>query len=411
MMQPIDDILAILAACGVEIGDDAAEAASPEIGQVQEDETIYTTSIGAVLGDDDADELPPDEASMADDDRLESIKGMLESIIGPIASNGLPRSGQSEREQPPEPHCAWYCPIQFYGHGWGIYIREECVIDIAFDIARNVDWRRVVDPTARIDDILKQLLRGAFYTLFLHEQFHHKVESLGLRLLIASGSDRYRPYKANVYRPGWGTPDCLEESLANADSFRRLSEPRYTKRIERPIMEGLRRYLVSSFATQPPGYREALNFLRESEYRAGLYELQSRVLDGIVPVTTAPAHWAVAPDVITSLKDISQEIYVVMPIGARPLFTSTWLDPGATASSRQIAAALIGHYGYRTAPGKGSHIKLSKPNAPTIIIPGNEAVLSPGVTKHVLNAIGGYPLSRLPDLVKGDLPMLPVSHK
>lgn len=409
MTQPIDDILAILAEHDIETEDVIDEGARREIGQVLEGETIYTTSVANVL------DTEGDQPQIGDieswDDRLEEVKGLLENIIGSIASNDTAKGHRIVVEQPPEPHCAWYCPIHFYGHGWGIYIREECLIHAALDIARCVDWQKVPAYSSRIDGILKQLMQSAFYTLFLHEQFHHKVESLGLRLLITTGSDRYRPYKRNIYRPAWGKVDCIEESLANAESYRRLNEPRYSKRIEAPIMAGLRRHLRRSIAAQPPGYREGLNFLDEARYRAGLYELQSRVLDGVVPVTTSPSHWAIAPDVITSLMDISQEIYVVMPIGARPLFTPTWLDPGATISSRQVTAALTGHYGYEKSTGKGSHIKLSKPNAPTIVIPGNEAVLSPGVAKHVLSAVGGYPMSRLPDLVKGQLPMRPVSQK
>jgi len=217
MKLETDDILAILAELGIEIGESVGDAERPEIGKVREGETIYATSIGDVLGADGDEQLP--EALEDSDERLESFRGILENVIGPIASNGLPLQQRRPRQQPSEPHCAWYFPLHFYGHSWGIYIREECLMTLAADIAGDVDWSLVSGYRGRMDAIVKQLLRGAFYTLFLHEQFHHKVESLGLRLLIAAGSDRYRPYKANVYRPAWGTSDCLEESLANAESY------------------------------------------------------------------------------------------------------------------------------------------------------------------------------------------------
>ena len=134
----------------------------------------------------------------------------------------------------------------------------------ALDIARCVDWQKVPAYSSRIDGILQQLMQSAFYTLFLHEQFHHKVESLGLRLLITTGSDRYRPYKQNIYRPAWGTVDWIEESLANAESYRRLSEPRYSNRIEAPIMAGLRRYLRRSIAAQPQRLKAALRHIPQS---------------------------------------------------------------------------------------------------------------------------------------------------
>jgi hypothetical protein len=40
---------------------------------------------------------------------------------------------------------------------------------------------------------------------------------------------------------------------------------------------------------------------------------------------------------------------------------------------------------------------------PQILTSGNRPVLSPGVVKQALRAIGGYPLSPLPDLLDGRL--------
>lgn len=305
------------------------------------------------------------------------------------------------RKEPPEPHCAWYCPIHFFGHGWGIYIRESCILDIARDISFYVDWKSV---HASPSSIARQLLRSAFYVLFLHEQFHHKVESLGLRYLIATGTDHYRPYKANVYRPLYLSSGCLEESLANAESYRCLSEIRYTSRTDTAIRAGLRRFLEVSFRSQPPGYAEAVDYLSYAPYRDGLHKLQSQALDGVDPPSTPPIHWQVAPNMITALMDISDDIYVVLPVGVRPIFRPASIDPGLTVSSCALEGALIRHYGYYVVSGgKGSHVKLKKPGAPTIIIPGGRPVLSPGIVKHALNSLGPYPVSRLPDLLEGKL--------
>jgi hypothetical protein len=223
------------------------------------------------------------------DDRLHDWWREIERRIGPEGQSGqFPRP--QPRNEPPEPHCAWYCPIHFFGHSWGIYIRESCILSCATEIASFVDWRLVPNALARRRSITRQLLRSAFYVFYLHEHFHHKVESLGFRLLIATATDRYRPYKANVYRRSFRTPACIEESLANAESYRRLSEPRYIKRHEKPILDGLRDFLRVSFPLQPPGYAEAINFLNESRYRKGLYALQSQVLDGSLAPATPPGH-------------------------------------------------------------------------------------------------------------------------
>ncbi len=401
----VSSILDVLGAHDIRpLEDEREDIEFPGIGQIEEGETVYSTSITEVFGADGDEALHRPDILDTDDPRLREcweeigriIDDPSEAIRRPAAGRVLGTEGK-----PPEPHCAWYCPIHFFGHGWGIYIREACILSHAIDIAALVHWRSVRAPRW---EIARQLLRSAFYVFFLHEQFHHKVESLGLRLLIATSRDRYRPYKANVYRRTYLTRDCLEESLANAESFRRLSEPRYVKRVDPAIRAGLRHYLKTSIPMQPPGYSDGVRYLAEAPYRNGLFNLQSQVLDGVFPATTTAGHWSVAPNMITALADITDDIYVVLPQGARPIFRPTSIDPGATVSSRALEGALTRHHGYRPVPGgKGSHVKLSKPGAPTIVIPGNRPVLSPGVVKHALEAIGGYPISRLPDLLNGRL--------
>jgi hypothetical protein len=248
MALPIDEILDILRTRGIEPHEELDGTDLPGIGEVGEGETIYSTSIAEVFGDSDS-------VPALDDDRLSEWWREIERII---QSEGLPgqflRAQPKARKEPPEPHCAWYCPIHFFGNAWGIYIRESCILSCAIEIAHFVDWRFVPNALARRYATTRQLLRSAFYVFYLHEQFHHKVESLGFRLLIATATDRYRPYKTNVYRRSFRTVGCIEESLANAESYKRLSEPRYTRRHDKPILEGLRNFLKMSFPLQPPGY-------------------------------------------------------------------------------------------------------------------------------------------------------------
>jgi hypothetical protein len=394
-----DQILDVLRNYGIHpLDDDIAEIDLPGIGQIEEGEGVYATSLGEVLGRGDDTDVAELGWPGIDDPRMQRWRDDLERIIGE-GKTSFPSRRPLRPPEPPEPHCAWYCPVHFFGHAWGIYIRESCILSHALDIATFVHWPSVHVPQS---EIARHLLRSAFYVFFLHEQFHHKVESLGFRLLVSTGTDRYRPYKANVYRPTFLTPRCIEESLANAESYRRLGEPRYVQRVDPAIRDGLRRYLLRSIPLQPPGYAEGVRYLSEAPYRNGLFNLQSQVLDGVIPATTTAGHWSVAPNMITALADITDDIYVVLPRGARPIFRPTSVDPGATVSSRALEGALTRHHGYRpVSGGKGSHVKLAKTGAPTIIIPGNRPVLSPGVVKHALQALGGYPISRLPDLLDG----------
>jgi len=395
----ISNVLDVLGDYGIQPEEESSDL--PEIGQIEEGESVYSTSLEEVLGVDEeaaSDHTAPESGDPRLREWSEEVERIIEDPTG-RAQRAIRALG--ERYEPPEPHCAWYCPMHFYGYGWGIYMREDCILSLALDIAGHVQWPSVSGSRSAI---CRQLLRSAFYVLFLHEQFHHKVESLGLRLLVLTGSDRYRPYKRQVYRKTYLTADCLEEGLANADSYRRLGERRYVQRVSTAIRRGLRSYLKWSIPRQPPGYSGGLNFLSEQSYRRGLFGLQTQMRDGVFPHTAPLAHWSVAPNVITALADVAEEIYVILPRGGRPQFAPTSVDLGATVSSSALERALTKHHGYKHVPGgKGSHVKLAKSGSPTIILPGNRPVLSPGVVKQALNAVGGHPISQLPELLAGRL--------
>lgn len=368
----------------------------PDVGEIGEEETVYSTSIKAVFGARDERQI---SISDPDDPRI----GEWQSEIRDIRERRLGQRDVKLPQEPLEPHCAWYCPIHFFGHGGGIYIREDCILSIGKLIAHFVDWGNVSSSQS---SVFRQLQLSAFYVLFLHEQFHHKVESLGFRLLIATDTDRYRPYKKNVYQKSYMTRDCLEESLANAESYRRLSEGRYKKSVEEKVIrDGVRRYLKLAFKYQPPGYKQAGRFLSEKSYNDGLNKLQSQIRDGALNTKKADKHWFVAPQMIRALAKITDEIWVILPSGApQPIFKTTSVSPGYTVSSRKLITALQTHHGYSQVPGgKGSHVKLKKPGRQTIHVPGNEKTLSPGVVRQALKAIGEYPISRLPDLLGGRL--------
>src|ERR1700733_1846305 len=132
----------------------------------------------------------------------------------------------------------------------------------------------------------------------------------------------------------------------------------------------------------------------------GVHETGSRP---VLP-NTPMRHGAVAANVITALMDVADDIYVVLPIGARPIFRPNSIDPGWTASTHDVVGALTKRYGYAVVSGgKGSHVKLSKPGSKPIIIPGNRAVLTPGVVKDVLSTFGKIPISKLKEFLEGKL--------
>jgi hypothetical protein len=67
--------------------------------------------------------------------------------------------------------------------------------------------------------------------------------------------------------------------------------------------------------------------------------------------------------------DISDDIYIVLPLGARPIFTPTSIDPGATVSSHALAGALTKHRGGQ----EGSRIKLKTRRRPVVFADSRKA--------------------------------------
>lgn len=92
--------------------------------------------------------------------------------------------------------CAWYIPLHLSPSGFGIYIRESCVLERAVRIAAQLRGARL------IPSLMKPLYRAGAFQLFLHEQFHHKIESFGFRLVVVEGKLRYVDYETKGLSQG-----------------------------------------------------------------------------------------------------------------------------------------------------------------------------------------------------------------
>ena len=93
---------------------------------------------------------------------------------GRVAEEISRRSSGSKTPPPPisVDALAWYAPIHRFGLNWGVYIYEESVLKIASQIATYLRPGRSIDASTA-----RQLMRMALSVLYLHEAFHHKVES------------------------------------------------------------------------------------------------------------------------------------------------------------------------------------------------------------------------------------------
>ena len=288
--------------------------------------------------------------------------------------------------------CAWYQPIHFFGYDWGIFIREDCLKTNAIRIASYLQLDR---PPKNRSLLAKAVLRASFITFFLHEHYHHKVESLGFRMHVIQGTSAYLPYKRKIYRKTLKTDDCIEEGLANASAYRRLASSPYNNFVGDSVRRAAREYLKWSFRYDPPGYRLASNLLG-----AGFTQtenlLKGQVKESQLKPKQSRDDWENSPDIMRPFFRVDQNIYTVVSKGKRSILPTT-TDP--KSCSTQAMTKIYEGRGYKAVPGgKGSHVKLKKPGSKTMILPGNRKDLSCGVIKEALKAIGSKP-SALPELL------------
>lgn len=113
---------------------------------------------------------------------------------------------------------ATYLPIHFFFGGnrsdtdWGIYISEQGMMRLAATLQQN--FTKYAGPLPDEDE--SRFVALAYQILLRHELEHFKVESFALNAEMFVGRPVYVPYLLNVYAPLYGSPDCLEEALANA---------------------------------------------------------------------------------------------------------------------------------------------------------------------------------------------------
>ena len=238
---------------------------------------------------------------------------------GPTRSSVWQNDGRSS----PWDKCAWYQPVHFFGPDWGIYIKETCVFRSAVRYASFVPRHLQATRTSR--DWFNILSMAALFVYYLHEHYHHRVESLGFRLHVVTGQPLYVIYKNNVYGVlkrnlhaypgpyinGWDPDEQIEEALANANSYLQLGSQTYKNRLFPDVVKIVKKALKSEFPYDQPGYRQASRYLTYERFRAGQNLLQARVLAGNL-VNTPAKEWKCAPGMTKSFYGNRSKFWAVV---------------------------------------------------------------------------------------------------
>ncbi len=241
---------------------------------------------------------------------------VMDGVYGNIGRGReeFPSEENGPREDTGWDICAWYQPIHFFGQMWGIYIRQECIFSLMRKIAGFLH-----PTTPRSPTLVKALARAGFAVLFLHEHFHHKVESFGIRLHVVERKSSYVPYMSLVYAPYRTTKDNLEDGLANADAYYRLDTAPYKRWLPPWVCAATWDYLEWTFPRAPPGYKEADLYLSGPKLEEGTHNLQSRVHEATLTPSQPPNDWDFAPQMLRSNFNITENIYEVVSGTGRPI--------------------------------------------------------------------------------------------
>lgn len=293
---------------------------------------------------------------------------------------------------------AWYLPIHFYGPGWGIYIRESAVFDLAASIRSYLP-----PPRQNHFEVIAGSIRAALGVLFHHEVFHHKVESLATRLEVIEHGKRYAPYTKKVYEKIQRTHpvDLLEEALACAEAYRRpLTEAVYRRGIPADVLRARREMLRRWFGTLPDGYNQASKYTGQA-FETARNGLASQVHEAVERPMRRVDEWDLVPHAFHGLFNCLTATWVLVPVGTRPIIPWFSRSPRPLSISTKSLVSALEADGYGIVRGaKGSHLKLRAKGRRTIILPANREALSPRVLSTTAEALGLHSIRDIETFVK-----------
>ena len=327
------------------------------------------------------------EADARNDQRWDNIQsdGQYDPW-GRVAEEISRRSSGSKTPPPPisVDALAWYAPIHRFGLNWGVYIYEESVFKIAAQIATYLRPGRSINAS-----IARQLMRMSLSVLYLHEAFHHKVESFAIRTEVVRRQKIYLPYNDKVYGPLINTDELMEEALACTEMYTRLKEKTFRRGVSAEIFRATQSMLEDWIPTLPPGYRMGLAVLELSSFEDERDGLLSQINGGAISPMQHWEEWNIAPQMTRALFSWREIAYVLIPKGQTSLvpWFSEAVNP-LSISSRDLEK-LLKKTGYSETPGgKGSHRKYVHASMPTIILPNSRESLSPAVLRSVSRTLG-----------------------
>lgn len=365
-MPQIANIIGMLDRDGaLHLGDDAHEYGSwpepPASGEVQ---VIDFASLGR-----DADSF--EDGSPMDSVQFPRGIHVGDSVVDAVMSGPNRLRGRDNAVPPPDV-LGWYQPVHFFASSWGIFLRESALVDLARDLAPHftpfIDRRTLTGHVA-------VLIRAAFAYIFLHEQYHHKIESLAIRLHVIERRPIYPDYMKFSSRVLAGTDEDTEEALAGADAYLRLASEPYSTWFAKDERKVIQSWIFDLLRHSPPGYKRAADILsaHPSAFSTTEDELIARVQESVLnPVRPFTSDFANTTHLTHSLFSIKQSLWTIVSADQESILP---ILPGALPLATNKLERYILKQGWELVPGaKGSHAKYRRNGAEMIVLPHSKDV-------------------------------------
>lgn len=345
------------------------------------------------------DDLSPDGMDMDDSD--DPLDGIIERALEmphpieqgwPAVQTGFGLDGLEGRTQLPWRRSgrpvvdayAWYCPFHFYDNSYGIYIRSDGITSVVRQLVAQIPTAKRSGLFGSAKTFRHLLKRAAFRYFFLHEFYHHKVESFATKLEIIENQQRFVPYQESIYRSAQHplSNDLIEEGLAVGEVWRRLLyDPKYQSdafwgklpngySVRRLVLD-LVRYEIMSPGALPPGYARASRFASPrggfmgSEFQHEQQLLQSVIHECMLHPLGEVERWRATPHLFAGLFDKTCVAYEIL-IAGHSSTLPRWAAPKMQVDARkaiQIAAKWgVVKSGVKGKRSDGDHVWLESPS-------------------------------------------------
>jgi predicted RNA binding protein YcfA (HicA-like mRNA interferase family) len=221
--------------------------------------------------------------------------------------------------------------------------------------------------------------------LFYHEIFHHNVESFATRLEVSHRQPLYINGFQAYYSSKVGTPDCLEESLAEANAFRKVCDKRFFP--DPSKLRAVTRAIFDFVKSGPPGYAEGARLITSPTFNRARNRLAEESTQASIRGVPGkpPAVWDAARYMMRGFNDKAKGRAKYVIAAHSPLASRMPFRPRLKPLELKRQLRKFDCYFVRQG---GNHEIWAAPNGRSVQIPRHPGDLGTGLVGKILKQAG-----------------------